>query len=50
MNKRRDFMKSSAAAATIGTLGFNINSYAANVKSPNDTIRIACVGVKAQGN
>lgn len=50
MNDRRDFLKSSAAAATVGTLGFNINSYAANVKSPNDTIRIACVGVKAQGN
>ncbi len=50
MNNRRDFVKSSAAAATVGTLGFNINSYAANVKSPNDTIRVACVGVKAQGN
>ncbi|MGH9802232.1 MAG: Gfo/Idh/MocA family oxidoreductase, partial [Blastocatellia bacterium] len=50
MNNRRDFLKSSAAAATVGTLGFNINSYAANVKSPNDTIRVACVGVKAQGN
>ena len=50
MNNRRDFVKSSAVAATVGTLGFNINSYAANVKSPNDTIRVACVGVKAQGN
>ncbi|MFN0110044.1 MAG: Gfo/Idh/MocA family protein [Blastocatellia bacterium] len=50
MNDRRDFLKSSAAAAAAGTLGFNINSYAANVKSPNDTIRVACVGVKAQGN
>ncbi|MDX2042824.1 MAG: Gfo/Idh/MocA family oxidoreductase, partial [Acidobacteriota bacterium] len=46
MNNRRDFLKSSAAAATVGTLGFNINSYAA---SPNGTVRVACVGVRAQG-
>lgn len=50
MNDRRDFLKTSAAAATVGTLGFNINSYAANVKSPNDTVRVACVGVRSQGN
>jgi predicted dehydrogenase len=50
MNNRRDFLKSSAAAATVGTLGFNIKTSAANITSPNDTIRVACVGVKGQGN
>lgn len=50
MNNRRDFIKSSAAATAVsaaGTLGFNLTSYAG---SPNGTIRVACVGVKAQGN
>ncbi|MEP7340136.1 MAG: Gfo/Idh/MocA family oxidoreductase [Acidobacteriota bacterium] len=52
MNNRRDFIKSSAAATAIGaasTLGFNIKSSAANVKSPNDTIRVAIVGFNGQG-
>jgi len=43
---RRDFLKSSAGAA-VSTLGFNIKSSAG---SPNDTVRIACVGVRQQGN
>jgi predicted dehydrogenase len=49
MNNRRDFIKSSAAAAAVGTLGFNIKSSATNVKSPNDTVRVAVVGFHAQG-
>src|SRR5689334_4904309 len=52
MNNRRDFIKSSAAVTAMGaasTLGFNIKSSAANVKSPNDTIRVAVVGFHAQG-
>src|SRR5215212_589081 len=50
MNNRRDFIKSSAAATAVGaagTLGFNMTNYAG---SPNGTIRVACVGVKGQGN
>ncbi|MGE0885171.1 MAG: Gfo/Idh/MocA family protein [Blastocatellales bacterium] len=50
MKNRRDFIKSSAAAAAAGTLGFNIKTSAANIKSPNDTIRVAVVGVRGQGN
>ncbi len=54
MNNRRDFIKSSAAATAIGaasTLGFNSKSYAESPpNSPNDTIRVAVVGVKGQGN
>lgn len=48
--KRRDFIKDSAtvaAASTVGTLGFNINTYAG---SPNDVVRVAVVGVRGQGN
>jgi predicted dehydrogenase len=48
--KRRDFIKDSAtvaAASTVGTLGFNISSYAG---SPNGTIRVAVVGARGQGN
>ncbi len=48
---RRDFVKSSAGAAAastaVGSLGFNIKTHAG---SPNDTIRVAVVGVKGQGN
>lgn len=47
MNNRRDFIKSSAAVAVAGTVGFNIKSYAG---SPNSTVRVAVVGVKGQGN
>ncbi len=47
MSNRRDFLKSSAAAAAAGTLGFNIRTSAG---SPNDTIRVAVVGVRGQGN
>jgi predicted dehydrogenase len=47
MKHRRDFIKSSAAAAAAGTLGFHIKSHAG---SPNDTIRIAVVGINGQGN
>lgn len=47
MNNRRDFIKSSAAAAAAGTLGFNIKSHAG---SPNGTVRVAVVGVRGQGN
>ncbi len=48
--KRRDFIKDSAtvaAASTVGTLGFNINTYAG---SPNGVVRVAVVGVRGQGN
>lgn len=45
MHHRRDFIKTSAATAA--TLGFNIKSRAG---SPNDTIRVAVVGFRAQGN
>jgi len=45
--KRRDFIKDSATAAAATTLGFNIKTYAG---SPNDTIRVAVVGVRGQGN
>jgi predicted dehydrogenase len=44
---RRDFIKSSAEAAAVGSLGFNIKTRAG---SPNDTIRVAVVGVRGQGN
>jgi predicted dehydrogenase len=47
MNNRRDFIRSSAAAAAAGTLGFHIKSHAG---SPNDTIRVAVVGINGQGN
>lgn len=40
MNHRRDFIKSSAAAAATSALGFNIKTRAG---SPNDTIRVAVV-------
>ncbi len=43
---RRDFMKTSAGAAA-GTLGFQIKNYSG---SPNDTIRVAVVGIRGQGN
>jgi hypothetical protein len=43
---RRDFIKSSAEAAAVGTLGFHIKTHAG---SPNDTIRVGVVGVKGQG-
>jgi predicted dehydrogenase len=49
--KRREFIKSSAEAAAagtaVGTLGINIKTFAG---SPNDTIRVAVVGVRGQGN
>lgn len=45
MNSRRDFVKTSAAATA--ALGFNIKARAG---SPNDTIRVAVVGFRAQGN
>jgi len=48
--KRRDFIKDSAsvaAASTVGTLGFNIKTYAG---SPNGVVRVAVVGVRGQGN
>src|SRR5262245_9604964 len=44
---RRDFIKSSAEAAAVGSLGFHIKTRAG---SPNDTIRVAVVGVRGQGN
>lgn len=44
--KRRDFIRSSAGAAAAGTLGFNMTRYAG---SPNDTIRVAVVGLRGQG-
>jgi predicted dehydrogenase len=44
---RRDFIKSTAEAAAVGALGFNIRTYAG---SPNDTIRVAVVGLRGQGN
>lgn len=45
--KRREFIKSSASASAAGTLGFNISKYAG---SPNDTIRVAVVGFRSQGD
>lgn len=45
--KRREFVKSSAAATAASTLGFNITHYAG---SPNGTIRVAVVGINGQGN
>jgi predicted dehydrogenase len=47
MKDRRSFIKSSAAAATVTTLGFNIKTRAG---SPNGTIRVAVVGVRGQGH
>lgn len=47
MNHRRDFIKSSAATVATSALGFNIKARAG---SPNDTIRVAVVGFRAQGN
>ncbi|HKX31913.1 MAG TPA: Gfo/Idh/MocA family oxidoreductase [Blastocatellia bacterium] len=48
MNRRRDFIKSSVAvSAAAATLGFNIK---ASAGSPNDTIRVAVVGLRGQGN
>jgi predicted dehydrogenase len=44
---RRDFIKSSAEAAAVGTLGFHIKTRSG---SPNDTIRVAVVGINGQGN
>ena len=44
--KRRDFIKSSATATAVGTLGFNIST---RVGSANDTIRVAVIGFNAQG-
>src|SRR5262247_754345 len=44
---RRDFIKSSAEAAAVGSLGFHIKTRAG---SPNDTIRVGVVGVKGQGD
>ncbi len=43
---RRDFMKSTAGAAATGTLGFNVTNYAG---SPNDTVRVAVIGLRGQG-
>ena len=45
MNNRRDFIKTGAAAVT--AMGFNVTNYAG---SPNETIRVAIIGVKGQGN
>jgi predicted dehydrogenase len=45
--KRRDFIKDSATATAATTLGFNIKTRAG---SPNETIRVAVVGVRGQGN
>ncbi len=45
MKNRREFIQTGAAA--VGTLGFNFKGRA---NSPNDTIRVACVGVRGQGN
>ncbi|MCW5967674.1 MAG: Gfo/Idh/MocA family oxidoreductase [Blastocatellales bacterium] len=44
--KRRDFVTSTAGAAA-GTLGFTLKTRA---NSPNDTIRVAVVGFRGQGN
>ncbi|MBO0798038.1 MAG: Gfo/Idh/MocA family oxidoreductase [Blastocatellia bacterium] len=44
---RRDFIKTTAGTAALGTLGFNIKKYP---NSPNDTIRVAIVGLHGQGN
>ncbi|HZS04262.1 MAG TPA: Gfo/Idh/MocA family oxidoreductase [Blastocatellia bacterium] len=44
--KRRDFIKTTAGAAALGTLGFNVTKYAA---SPNGTVRVAVVGLHGQG-
>jgi predicted dehydrogenase len=44
--KRRDFIRSSAGAAAAGTLGFNLTGYSG---SPNDTLRVAVVGLRGQG-
>ena len=47
MKNRREFIQTAASAAAVGTLGFNLKGMA---NSPNDTIRVACVGVRGQGN
>jgi len=44
---RRDFIKTSAGAAAVGTLGFNILASAR--ESPNGTVRVAIVGIHGQG-
>ncbi len=44
---RRDFVRNSAGAAAVSTLGFNIKTYAG---SPNGTVRVAVVGAHGQGN
>ncbi len=43
---RRDFVKTSASAAAVSTLGFNVTNYAG---SPNGTVRVAVVGLKGRG-
>jgi predicted dehydrogenase len=47
---RRDFIKTSASAAAVGSaagaLGFNVTSYG---YSPNGTVRVAVVGLRGQG-
>ncbi|MCI0665489.1 MAG: Gfo/Idh/MocA family oxidoreductase, partial [Acidobacteria bacterium] len=47
MNNRRNFIKSSTSAVAATAVGLNIKSYAG---SPNDTIRVAVVGLRGQGN
>ncbi len=43
---RRDFVKTSASVAAVGTLGFNVTNYAG---APSDTVRLAVVGLKGRG-
>ena len=48
---RRDFIRSSATAAAAGTIALRAPSSLGNTpSSPNDTIRVAIIGVRGQGN
>jgi predicted dehydrogenase len=47
MKNRREFIKTTAGAAAVSTLGFHLKTSA---NSPNDTIRVAVVGIRGQGN
>jgi predicted dehydrogenase len=44
---RRDFIRTSAGAAAISTLGWRVK--ASSLRSPNDTVRVAIVGIHGQG-
>jgi len=48
---RREFIRSSATAAAAGTIALRAPSSLGNTpSSPNDTIRVAIIGVRGQGN